>query len=232
MIPCLTQAWCMSSIFQCSFSSQSSFHLQIKQEWIWLQDYCYNPSVASVLSIHLLTYDEMCFYQICRMMHKHLHERRDWWQHVRQLNDLAFHSISGMGQRSWNCFAAWRVSNIHVATPSPSESTSNESDSVYYDPWDDSNTPLCEHCGLLRCIGHSMTKELMSVRCFQRKCNDQVDRLLGQPAQESSSLQPTHPRTSYPWVHVSWCSFLILLLWELLSRMVSTWMDLVSIPWC
>ena len=137
-------------------------------------DCCCNPSVANVLCIHLLAYDEMRFYQTCKTIYTHSHERRDWWQHVRQLDDLAFHSTSGMGQRSWNCFTAWRVLNIHVATPSPSESTSNESDSEYHNPWDYSDMPLCERCGLLRCIGRSMTEELICERCFQRECIDQL----------------------------------------------------------
>ena len=96
-------------------------------------DCCCNPSIASVLCIHLLVYDEMRFYQTCKTICTHQHERREWWQHVRQLDGLAFHTTPGMGQRSWNCFTTWRVcvtrgtfpdfpDEAEVVTPSPDES--------------------------------------------------------------------------------------------------------------
>ena len=108
-------------------------------------DCCCNPSVANVLCIHLLAYDEMRFYQTCKTIYTHQHERREWWQHVRQLDGLAFHTTPGMGQRSWNCFTVWRSFNIDLVTPSPNESISTESDSECYNPFDDSDKPLCEH---------------------------------------------------------------------------------------
>ncbi len=96
-------------------------------------DCCCNPSIANVLCIHLLAYDEMRFYQTCKTIYTHQHERREWWQHVQQLDGLAFHTTPGMGQRSWNCFTVWRVCMIRgtfpdfpeetaLVTPSPDES--------------------------------------------------------------------------------------------------------------
>ena len=71
-------------------------------------DCCCTPSIAEVLCIHLLAYDEMRLYQTCKTIHAHHHERREWWQHVKQFGGLAFHTTPGMGQRSWNCFTVWR----------------------------------------------------------------------------------------------------------------------------
>ena len=71
-------------------------------------DCCCTPSIAEALCIHLLVYDEMRFYQSCKTIHAHHHERREWWQHVKHLGGLAFHTTPGMGQRSWSCFTVWR----------------------------------------------------------------------------------------------------------------------------
>ena len=71
-------------------------------------DCCCTPSIAEVLCIHLLAYDEMRLYQTCKVIHAHHHERREWWQHVKHLGGLAFHTTPGMGQRSWSCFTVWR----------------------------------------------------------------------------------------------------------------------------
>ncbi len=71
-------------------------------------NFCCTPSLTEVLCIHSLAYDEMRLYQTCKVIYAHNHERREWWQHVKQLRALAFHTTPGMGQRSWNCFTAWR----------------------------------------------------------------------------------------------------------------------------
>ena len=158
------------------------------------QCYC-EPSVASSLCIHLLVYDEMRFYQTCKIAYTQSHERREWWQHVRQLDGLAFHTTPGMGQRSWNCFTVWRSFNIDLVTPSPNESISTESDSEHNSPSEDPDAerildivwtnpqlagsgptfgPLCEHCGMLFCAGRSETKGLICARCLQGECIDQM----------------------------------------------------------
>ena len=157
-------------------------------------DCCCNPSIAKVLCIHLLAYDEMRFYQTCKTIYTHQHERREWWQHVRQLDGLAFHTTPGMGQRSWNCFTVWRAFNIDLVTPSPNESTSTESLSdsdihgqIPYLPmvdlaWDSPQLagsgqrsgPLCNQCGMLTCVSRSETKGLICARCLQGECIDQM----------------------------------------------------------
>ena len=163
-------------------------------------DCCCNPSVANVLCIHLLAYDEMRFYQTCKTIYTHQHERREWWQHVRQLDGLAFHRTPGMGQRSWNCFTTWRVcvtrgtfpdfpDEAEVVTPSPDESALTEWTFVQ-SLWD---IDLCQPQRDQRT--HMRTLSPGWVHWSD-------DRLLGQPAQEPWNLKPTHSCTTYPRVHV------------------------------
>ena len=85
---------------------------------------CCIPSITEVLCIHLLACDELRLYQTCKMNHAQHHERREWWQHVKQFDGLAFHTTPGMGQRSWNCFTVWRDCVFRDVLPeSPDEAT-------------------------------------------------------------------------------------------------------------
>ena len=87
-------------------------------------DCCCVPSITEALCIHLLAYDELRLYQTCKVIHAHHHERREWWQHVKQFGGLVFHTTPGMGQRSWNCFTVWRDCVFRDVLPeSPDEAT-------------------------------------------------------------------------------------------------------------
>ena len=171
---------------------------------------CCNPSVASSLCIHLLVYDEMRFYLTCKTTYTQSHVRREWWQQVRDIDGLAFHTIPGMGQRSWNCYTTWHYCTANgtfldppeeAIAETPASETSNTSeipdsemeifmphvhDHMQYLPlvdlaWDSpqlegaapKSGPLCEHCGLLTCVGRSETKGLVCARCLQGECIDQ-----------------------------------------------------------
>ena len=59
----------------------------------------------------------MRIYQTCKMIYMHNQERRDWWQHVKQLGGLEFHATPGMGQYSWSCFRMWRSCELRDAVP-------------------------------------------------------------------------------------------------------------------
>ena len=164
---------------------------------------CCIPSITEVLCIHLLAYDEMRLYQTCKVIHAHHHERREWWQHVKQLNALAFHTTPGMGQRSWNCFTVWSncvfrdtvpefpddvaLENYHwpegLASSSPSSHSSwSESSGETPDFFLRTTSPegagargpMCEQCGILACVSRSETKGLICARCLQGECIDQV----------------------------------------------------------
>ena len=61
-------------------------------------DCCCIPSINEVLCIHLLVYDELRLYATCKVNHAEHHERREWWQHVKQFGGLV------VSHHSWNGF--------------------------------------------------------------------------------------------------------------------------------
>ena len=165
-------------------------------------NFCCTPSVTEVLCIHSLVYDEMHIYQTCKMIYMHNRERREWWQHVKQLGGLEFHTTPGMGQYSWNCFQMWRSCELRDTVPGPPDDTamSNYLRSVELEcstpsspsSWSESSGetdqillyrtstgrigvrgPLCARCGILQCARRS-ENGFICERCLQVECIDQL----------------------------------------------------------
>ena len=166
---------------------------------------CYSiPSITDVFCIHLLAHDELRLYRTCKVIHDNHRGRREWWQHVKQLYALAFHTTPGMGQRSWDCFTVWRDCMmgkplpefpndaalkdyrwpVGSPFPSPSEysSRSESSDDISHVFLGSPQLagsgirggPPCEQCGLLACVSRSETQQLICAKCLQGECIDQV----------------------------------------------------------
>ena len=166
-------------------------------------NFCCTPSITEVLCIHSLVYDEMHLYQTCKMIYAHNRERREWWQHVKQLGGLEFHTTPGMGQYSWNCFKMWRSCELRDTVPGPPDDTamsnylrsvelecstpsspssqpesSDETPDFFLDMTSPGGPgargPMCEQCGIFICVSRSESSGLQCAKCLQSECIDQL----------------------------------------------------------
>ena len=191
--------------------------------------YCI-PSVTEALCIHSLVYDEMRIYQTCKMIYMHNQERRDWWQHVKQLGGLEFHATPGMGQYSWNCFKMWRSCELRDTVPGPPDDTatsnylqivesecstpsspSSEPESSDENPVFSITTtspeehwargPMCAQCGMFIGVISSESSGLQCARCLQSECIDQLISYWGNVHRRHRVLsQPTIARTIFEYM--------------------------------